>query len=76
MKILIYSSKDIYDKASYIGRAEADIVVYGHDDFYYTVVKDLKGLCYGIKKVRKRELARSLKVYERNNKLDIPQVPV
>ena len=41
VKVLIYSSKEIYDAASYEGRAEADIVAYRKDDDYlYEVVKN------------------------------------
>ena len=39
VKVLIYSSKEIFDKSSYVGRAEADIVAYSFEDGY-TVVKD------------------------------------
>jgi hypothetical protein len=41
VKVLIYSSKEIYDAASYEGRAEAAIVAYRKDDDYlYEVVKN------------------------------------
>lgn len=40
VKVLIYSSKEIYDNASYEGRAEAHIVAYKKDDGYYEVVKN------------------------------------
>jgi len=41
VKVLIYSSKEIYDKAPYEGRAEADIVAYRKDDDYtYKVIKN------------------------------------
>jgi hypothetical protein len=39
VKVLIYSSKHIYDTSSYEGRAEADIIAYSLDDYYYEVVK-------------------------------------
>lgn len=39
VKVLIYSSKEIFDKASYDGRAEADIVAYGFEEGYI-VTKD------------------------------------
>lgn len=39
VKVLIYSSKEIYDAATYVGRAEADIIAYSFEDGY-TVVKD------------------------------------
>ena len=41
VKVLIYSSKEIYDKAPYEGRAEADIVAYRKDDDHtYKVIKN------------------------------------
>jgi len=40
VKVLIYSSKEIYDKAPYEGRAEADIVAYRKDDDYYKIMKN------------------------------------
>ena len=41
VKVLIYSSKEIYDKASYEGRSEADIVAYRRDDDHtYEVLKN------------------------------------
>lgn len=40
VKVLIYSSKEIYDNASYEGRAEAHIIAYKKDDGYYEVVKN------------------------------------
>lgn len=35
VKVLIYSSKEIYDKASFAGRAEAHIIAYHEGDFYH-----------------------------------------
>jgi hypothetical protein len=35
IKVIIYSSKEIYDKASYAGRAEAHIIAYRDGDFYH-----------------------------------------
>ena len=40
VKVLIYSSKEIYDNAPYEGRAEADIVAFRRDDGYFQVVKN------------------------------------
>jgi len=40
VKVLIYSSKEIYDNASYEGRAEADIIAYSVDEFSYQIVKN------------------------------------
>jgi len=35
VKVLIYSSKEIYDSAPFAGRAEAQIVAYRQGDFYH-----------------------------------------
>ena len=41
VKVLIYSSKAIYDAAGFEGRAEADIVAYRKDDgHFYKVLKN------------------------------------
>lgn len=40
VKVLIYSSKEIYDNAPFEGRAEAHIVGYRKDDGYYDIVKN------------------------------------
>jgi hypothetical protein len=40
VKVLIYSSKEIYDTSSFEGRAEADIIAYSIDDFEYRVQKN------------------------------------
>jgi hypothetical protein len=40
VKVLIYSSKEIYDTAPFEGRAEAHIVGYRKDDGYYEIVKN------------------------------------
>ena len=39
VKVLIYSSKEIYDTASYEGRAEADLVAY-QENGWYQIVKN------------------------------------
>lgn len=39
VKVLIYSSKEIYDNASYEGRAEADFVAY-QENGWYQIVKN------------------------------------
>jgi hypothetical protein len=39
MKVLIYSSEEIYKTATFEGRAEADIIAYRVED-HYTIVKD------------------------------------
>lgn len=40
IKVLIYSSKEIYDKASFAGRAEAHIIAYREDEHHYRIVKN------------------------------------
>lgn len=35
VKVLIYSSKEIYDNATFEGRAEANIIAYREGDFYH-----------------------------------------
>ena len=40
VKVLIYSSKEIYDNASYEGRAEADVIAYSVDEYSYQLVKN------------------------------------
>jgi hypothetical protein len=47
VKVLIYSSKQIYDNASYEGRAEADFVAYRKDDGYYEITKNRTGRYFG-----------------------------
>lgn len=39
VKVLVYSSKEIFDNSSYQGRAEADIIAYAEKDGYI-IVKD------------------------------------
>jgi hypothetical protein len=39
VKVLFYSSKDIYDKSSYEGRAEAAVIAY-RDEYHYVVLKN------------------------------------
>lgn len=42
VKVLIYSSKEIYDNSSYEGRAEADVIAYRINNIEYYVVKNRK----------------------------------
>jgi hypothetical protein len=42
VKVLIYSSKEIYDSASYEGRSEADIIAYSISEYSYQMVKNRK----------------------------------
>ena len=43
VKVLIYGSKEIYDNATYEGRAEAHFVAYRKDDGYYEITKNRTG---------------------------------
>lgn len=47
VKVLIYSSKKIYDTAPFEGRAEANFVAYRRDDGYYEIVKNRSGFWFG-----------------------------
>jgi hypothetical protein len=60
VKVLIYSSKEIYDTSSYEGRAEADIVAYALDDMFYEVVKvrNLNAWVHSTGKFMKRYVKR------------------
>ena len=40
VKVLIYSSKEIFDKASYEGRAEAHVIAYNMGNNKYQIVKN------------------------------------
>lgn len=39
VKVLIYSSKELFDKSSYVGRAEAHVIAY-RDGVEYVVMKN------------------------------------
>ena len=47
VKVLIYSSKEIYDTATYDGRAESDFVAYRKDDGYCQITKNRTGRYLG-----------------------------
>lgn len=40
VKVLIYSSKELYDNASYVGRADAHVIAYREDEYDYRIVKN------------------------------------
>jgi len=67
VKVLIYSSKEIYDNASFEGRAEADIIAYSDVDYVpiYRIVKDRTSKYLG-DKVLKDRMARILEWAERD----------
>ena len=75
VKVLIYSSKEIYDTASFEGRAESDFVAYRRDDGYYEITKNRTGRYFGnyclphsleqqFKWMERDELDRELKNYQ------------
>jgi hypothetical protein len=75
VKVLIYGSKEIYDTASYEGRAEAHFVAYRKDDGYYEITKNRTGRYLGsyclphilnqeFEWMERDELIKELKDYE------------
>lgn len=71
VKVLIYSSKEIYDSVPYEGRAEANIIAYRYNDYEYRILKNntteflsefstLFLLKHAIKKVERQEFEREL----------------
>lgn len=75
VKVLIYGSKEIYDTATYDGRAEAHFVAYRKDDGYYEITKNRTGrylgsycLPYVLEKefewMERDELIKELKDYQ------------
>lgn len=67
VKVLIYSSKEIYDNAPYEGRAEADIVAYRDFDCVpiYRIVKNRTSEYLGDKVLRDR-MKRVLELAEQS----------
>ena len=75
VKVLIYSSKEIYDNASYEGRAESDLVAYRKEDGCYQITKNRTGRYLGpyttphglqleLKWIERDEFDRELKDYQ------------
>lgn len=64
VKVLIYSSKEIYDNASYEGRAEADVVAY-RDGLEYVILKN-RTTQYMSERIADFTMARILKWAERD----------
>lgn len=88
MKVLIYSSKAIYDKASFDGRAEADLIAYAIisdspydcDGKMYQITKDRHGVFYSWQKtspLRRMEFVREIEAWERQYDTSpyIPDMP-
>ena len=89
VKVLIYSSKEIYDAAPYEGRAEADIVAYrkSDDDYYYQVVKNrtkyhmgsyttFRSMQLELKWIENDEFDQELKNYKLSQKSQTNNVPM
>ena len=87
VKVLIYSSKEIYDAAPYEGRAEADIVAYRKPDDCYQVVKNrtkyymgtyttFHGLQQNLKWIERDEWDQELKNYKLSQKSQTNNVPM
>ena len=82
MKVLIYSSKELYDKSSYAGRAEAHLIAYavpGLTGNKYVIVKDRHEIFYSFEIDLGRpkwgwELERHIDKYERDHD-DSPRIP-
>lgn len=53
VKVLIYSSKEIYDSAGFDGRAEADLVAYRDGDWLIPVKSKIYGVSTGGKLLSK-----------------------
>lgn len=66
VKVLIYSSKEIYDNAPYEGRAEADLVAYKRNDWCYEIVKNKTNKFFSSYYATNGALARYLRDVERD----------
>jgi hypothetical protein len=74
MKVLIYSTKELYDNSSFEGRAEAHLIAYADKDRYtYTVMKDRYGIV-GHNFISKLRLGRIIDLHERQTN-DSPFIP-
>ncbi len=67
VKVLIYSSKEIYDNAPFEGRAEADIIAYSDFEYFpiYRIMKNRTSEYLG-DKVLKDRMERILEWAERS----------
>lgn len=80
MKVLIYSSKELYDKSSYVGRAEAHVIAYAFPGLtrnMYMVVKDRYEILYSYERgmpVLGWKLESLINKYEREHN-DTPLIP-
>lgn len=67
VKVLIYSSKELFDKSSYEGRAEADIIAYNLGNKRYCIMKnriDSHHIGVGVTEVYDFQLKRHIKRVE------------
>lgn len=65
VKVLIYSSKEIYDNAPFEGRAEADVIAYREGDEYVVVKNRTSQYMHGDRFVVYR-MRRILELAERD----------
>ena len=84
VKVLIYSSKKIYDSATYEGTAEADFVAYRRNDGYYVITKNRTGRYFSsyclpnnldkeFEWIERDEFDRELKDYELSGRYKMHQ---
>ena len=64
VKVLIYSSKELYEKSSYAGRAEAHVIAY-RDGLMYVVLKN-RTTQYMSDQIAHYAMARTLQWAERD----------
>lgn len=80
VKVLIYSSKEIYDTAPYEGRAEAHVIAYRKDALEYEVVKNTvkeyfgayvtnSSLKRGIEQIERDEFKKELRASQAESKV-------
>lgn len=80
VKVLIYSSKELYDNSSYAGRAEAHLIAYAFPGLtrnMYMVVKDRYEILYSFERDRPVlgwKLRNLIEKYEREHN-DTPLIP-
>lgn len=67
IKVLIYSSKELYEKSGYQGRAEAHIIAVrdSENELFYNIIKNRSGDLYR-NRVTRWELERFIKNAERD----------
>lgn len=63
VKVLIYSSKELFDKSSYVGRAEAHVIAY-RDGVEYVITKNRTSEYFWGNRVPAYALDRALRKIE------------